>query len=475
MIFFDASVTGGHKRNVGRAVLSLLLASPVGAQTLSLKDYLGQVAAKHDGVSAAAAAERGARQRSEEGEVELSPTAFVEGVKSLDASPKNFPAAEGRRVEYGSVKAGVSKVTDLGVTARAYYQFSRTDLNGADPFFVNPVSFYRASPVAEVSVDLWRNALGRETKAAVSAAREGALSRAFEESLNRKVLLSQAEAAYWSLAAARRGAAIAAESLGRAEKLRDWVADRVKRSLVDRAELTEAEAVVRLRALEARAADDERRAAERAFARLRGGETASEILDALDDDGATPRRAAVTDDVAAAEHGAGAAAGAADLGVEKTRPKVEAYASGALNGRDAGASPAVSDSFGGTGPSWTAGARVSVPLDWSLLSGVSQGHRLEAQAARKRAARAAYDSAEGWSDLAERLADARRRAELARDIEDAQKARVEAERERHAQGRTTTYFVLQAEQDWASARRVRVDAELQVRLARARMTPYAEL
>ncbi|MBI3563573.1 MAG: hypothetical protein HY079_00080, partial [Elusimicrobia bacterium] len=76
---------------------------------------MDQVAARHDGVKAAAAAERGARQRSEEGQVVLSPTAFVEGVKSLDASPKNFPAAEGRRVEYGAVKAGLSKVTDFGV------------------------------------------------------------------------------------------------------------------------------------------------------------------------------------------------------------------------------------------------------------------------------------------------------------------------------------------------------------------------
>lgn len=474
MIFFRLNVTDSHKANFSRAAVFLTLAVPASAQTLALDEYLRQVAARHEGVKAAADAEEGARRRASEGEIPLLPTLFVEGQRSLDASPKDFPAAQGRRVEQGIVKAGVAKVTDFGATARVYYQFSRSDLNGADPAFVNPASYYRASPVAEVSVDLWRNALGRETRASVASARESALARSYDERLARKRLLSGAEQAYWTLAAARRSAAIAQESLARAERLRDWIADRVRRSLVDRAELAEAEAAARLRALEARQADDDRRAAEREFARLRGGDGAPEELAALDDDGASPRKAALTDDVASAEHAADAAGGAALLGVEGTRPKVEAYASGALNGRDAGAAPTASDSFGPAGPSWSVGARVSVPLDPSLLRGVGDGHRLEARAARARAARAAFDSERTWRDLDERLADARRRVELARAIEDAQKARADAERERQAEGRTTTYFVLQAEQDWAAARRARADAELQARLARARMSPYAE-
>ena len=459
---------------LSRAALMVAFAAGAEAQTLSLQEYLRQVATTHDGMKAAAAAEEGARRRSSEGGIPLAPALFVEGQRSLDASPKDFPAAQGQRVEIGIVKAGVSKTTEFGATARVYYQFSRSDLNGADPLFVNPVSFYRASPVAEVSVDLWRNALGRETRASVAAAREGALSRAFDERLARKRLLSDAEQAYWTLAAARRAAAIAQESLERAERLRDWVADRVRRSLVDRAELTEAEAAARLRALEARQADDDRRAAERSFASMRGGFEVHEDLAAVADDGIFPKRAEKADDVASAEHGAEAAIGAAQLGVEGTRPKVEAYASGALNGRAPGAAPAVSDSFGPAGPGWAVGARASVPLDPALLRGVGAGPRREADAARRRAARAAFDSDRTWLDLGERLTDARRRAELAAEIERAQKERADAERERQAQGRTTTYFVLQAEQDWSGARRARVEADLQVRLAQARMTPYAE-
>lgn len=474
MIFFDRFVTGGHIANFGRVALVAALAVPAGAETLTLDAYLRQVAASHDGAKAAAQAEDGARRVSAEGEIPLAPTLFVEGQRSLDASPKDFPAAQGQRVEIGSLKAGVSKVTDFGATVKAYYLFSRSDLNGADPNFVNPTSFYRASPAAEVSVDLWRNAFGRETRAGVAAARESALSRAFDQRLSRKRILSDAEQAYWTLSAARKSALIAAGSRERADRLRDWVADRVKRSLMDRAELAEAEAAARLRALEQRQAEDDRAAAERAFASLRGSVDAPDELAPLSDDGSGLTRAAAPDDAVSAAHAADAAAGEAALGVEKTRPKVEAYASGALNGRDPGAAATVSDSFGPAGPSWAVGARVSVPLDWSLTGGVGDGHRLEAAAARARAARVAFESERNWRDLDAKLSDARRRAELAAAIEDAQKTRVDAERERQSEGRTTTYFVLQAEQDWASAKRARVDADLQVRLAKARMTPYAE-
>jgi outer membrane protein TolC len=480
MIFFASDMTGSHKWNVGHtfalaAAVSLLGLSSAAGASLSVTDYLGQVAERHDGVKAAVRAESGARGRAAEGEIPLSATLFVEGEKSLDASPKNFPAAEGERVERGSVKAGVSKVMPFGATAKVYYSFSRNDLNGADPNFVKPPSYYQASPVAELSVDLWRNALGRETKAGVEASRHRALSRAVGERMNRRRILSEAEQAYWNLAAARRVEEIARQSLARAEKLRDWAADRVSRSLADRSDLLEAEAAARLRALDLRQAEDDRRGAERVFEVERGGAGgAPEELAELADDGAAFRRASAPDEITAALHDAGAAAGDAALGVESTRPKVEVYAAGALNGRRAGSADAVSDSFGPDGPRWAAGARVSVPLDLPLLRSTSSGHRAEAEAAAGRARRAEYESAANWKDLSDRLDDARRRVALAKEIEDAQRERVEVERRRHGEGRTTTFFVVQAEQDWAAARRRLVDAQLQARVASARMKPYSE-
>lgn len=473
-----AEVRAFALRGIARVfVLAALFASSsAAAATLPLSDYLRQVGEGHDGVKAAERAEEGARGRVAEGELVLAPNLFFEGEKSLDASPKNFPAAEGRRVEHIGARAGLQKRTAYGATGRLYYSFQRNDLNGADPLFVNPPSFYQASPVAEVSVDLWRNLFGRETRAGVDSARNRALARQHGERLTRLNLLAEAEAAYWTLSAARRQEAIALESQTRAEKLRDWVVGRVKRSLAEDSEGLEAEAVVRLRTLETRAAADARRAAERLFAALRGGKAVSpeEELLALDDDGLTPRRAARPDDVLAAEHESLAAAGAAALGVEGTRPSVEAFAAGSLNGRRGGAEPAVRDSLGPDGPKYAVGARVSVPLDFGSRGGVRDGYRREASAAQSHRLRQEFESVAGWRDLEERLADARARTELARAIEDAQSARVATERRRQTEGRTTTYFVLQAEQDWAAARRARVDAELGVRLTLARMKPFAE-
>ncbi len=480
MIFFASDVTDGHKWNVGHkfalaAAMAALVRSTAAGATLSVSDYLGQVVERHEGVRAAIEAEGGARDRAAEGEIRLPPPWFVYGEKSLDASPTNFPAAAGERVERGSVKAGVSKVMPFGATAKVYYSFSRNDLNGADPNFVKPPSYYQASPVAELSVDLWRNAGGRETKAGVASARHRALSRALGEKMSRRRILSEAEQAYWTLAAARKVEEIARQSLARAEKLRDWAARRVSNSLADRSDLLEAEAAARLRALDLRQAEDDRRAAQRVFEVERGGSAdAAEELAPLEDEAEAPSRASSPDEVAAAAHDAAAIAGEAVLGVEGTRPKVEVYVAGALNGRRAGSRDAVSDSFSPDGPRWAAGARVSVPIDLSLLNTTAAGYRADAAAAERRARRAAYESAANWKELSDRLEDARRRVALAGEIEKAQLERVEAERRRHGEGRTTTFFVLQAEQDWAAARRALVGAQLQARVASARMKPYSE-
>ncbi|MDX6769844.1 MAG: TolC family protein [Elusimicrobiota bacterium] len=461
--------------NSGRIIVSLaFLALPAAAQTLPLDAFLRQVEEKHGGVRAAAEAETGSRARAAEGELPLSPLMFFEGERSLDASPKNFPAAEGERVERSSARAGISRKTTLGLSAKVFYAFSRNDLNGADPNFVRPPSYYFASPGGELSLDLWRNLFGRETRARVDATRQRALGRSRQSRLERRRLLAEAEAAYWTLSAARRKEGIAAESLERAETLRDWVADRVNRRLADRSEGLEAEAVVRLRALELRAAADERRTAERAFAAQLGGGDAAGELAALDDDGSVPRRAAVPDDVATAGHDEAASAAEARLGVEGTRPAVELYAAGSLNGRRGASSQAVNDSFSPDGPRYAVGLRATYSLDPALVRGVRDGYRQEAKSAASRRGRAELDAAERWKDLEAGLGDARERVKLARAIEETQKERAEAERRRREEGRTTTFFVLQAEQDWASARRARVEAELGVRLTLARMKPFTE-
>lgn len=477
MIFFAEKMTVGHGRDAGHTFMALLLATlPSTAAVVPLDVYLQQVAASHEGVLAAADAEEGSRLRAGEGKIPLVPSIFVEGERSLDGSPKNFTAAEGERVERSVLRAGVSRKTSLGLEARVFYAFSRNDLNGADPNIVRPPSYYHAAPSAELSLDLWRNAFGRETRARVDATRERSLARATQSRLERRRLLADAEAAYWALSAARRQEEIAAQSLERAEELRDWVADRVRRRLSDRSEGLEAEAVARLRALEMRAASDERRAAERAYVDRRGGAALApgEDLAALDDDGASPRRASLPDDVAAAGHESTSAASEAVLGAELTRPALEAYVSGSLNGRRGAASSAVGDSLGPDGPRYAVGLRAAVPFDPGLLRGVREGHRREARAAESRRGRAALESEDLWREFQEGLSDARARVALARAIEETQKERVEAERRRREEGRTTTFFVLQAEQDWASARRRRVEAELGVRLTLARMKPYSE-
>lgn len=477
--FFLTSLVSERILMTTKAVASVLtaltLAVPAAAEVLTLGSYLAEVESRHSGAAAARDSEQGAAAYGDEARLLFAPNLFVEAESTRDSSPRMLPAIEGERSEYRFARAGLAQETPIGLTGRLYSALARTDLIGASPAFLPKPSFYTAGPAVELGLDLWRNLGGRESRAILASGRERSLAAAHAARFELKGILAAAESAYWTLAAARQSLAIARESQARAERLRSWTEDRVGRSLADKSDLLGAEAAVRLRELEAREAEEAVRAAARAFGAFREGPAGEEReLETLIDDGALPRRAATPDDLAAAEHGGLADAAGSRAAAERSRPKLELYGAGSLNGRREGASQAVSDGFGTGGTRWTLGVRFAAPLDFSRVRGARRGRLAEERSAESLRRRAAFESADGWRALEERLEDARRKAEFTRSIEEAQRRRAAEERKRHEQGRTTAFFAVQAEQDWAAARRALVGAHLAVRLALAQMTPFSE-
>ncbi|MCM2322393.1 MAG: TolC family protein [Oligoflexia bacterium] len=444
---------------------------------LNLEHYLGQVREKNLAVTASLQASEGAKARSGEGALLLAPTFFATAQTANDGKPTLNPALQGNRTLNTAGSIGVSQQTSFGLTAKLSYNASFTDIQGSQ--MIPAGGYHESRPALELSQPLWRNWMGRETRATQELLGAQALATSYSESFKARLSVADAESAYWRLVLAREAIEVQKASLARAAKIRDWNKRRVELHLADRTDLLQAEAGLQVRSLELQSARDEERAAAFAFNTALGSEASevSERLEALEAKQVlalpAPERAEFRDDIQAARQQSRLADAGARIGTEKNRPSVELFASLALNGRNSGLGSALSDSLGTQYSTTALGVRVAAPLDFAALSANREGYRLERLAAEQAVTRKVYEQERDWSDLVASLADAKRRLGLFLKMEQVQESKLMAERDRHDRGRSTTYQVLLFEQDFAQAQLGRIQAEAVILRLLARMKTFS--
>src|SRR5690606_21685012 len=109
------------------------------------------------------------------------------------------------------------------------------------------------------------------------------------------------------------------------------------------------------------------------------------------------------------------------------------------------------------------------PLDVGSSGRARRGYELAAAASERLVNRRRFELERAWKDLNQTFADARARLQIAARMEEAQKKKLDHERVRHRRGRTTTYQVIQFEQEYADAQLRRVQAQGEV------LSTYAQL
>jgi hypothetical protein len=131
-------------------------------------------------------------------------------------------------------------------------------------------------------------------------------------------------------------------------------------------------------------------------------------------------------------------------------------------GRDEKYNEAYDQSIGGTKPWSVIGLRFSTPLDFSALTDYKKGYAQEKVAAELASRRKTYEVDKEWDILSQRFDQFKKRVKLSQRMEQIQSKKLIAEKKRFNQGRTTTFQVLQFEQDFANAQllKLRNEAEL---------------
>lgn len=423
---------------------------------LTLQEYLEQV--KQDSTSYKGNAEQaeGAVLKAREADLIFTPQLFAEAQVGHDGKPSQPKTSD--RIKSESYSLGVSQQFNFGLQTKIYYSMAKTEFVNPNTAIINLPVYWDATPKIELSMPLWGNGFGRALQANEEITRQQNYADQFASKAQLVGFLAQAEAAYWKLSAWTDVVKIQETALKAAENILDYVSRKKKMNLGEEADIVQARALVEARTLELQVARNEQKESQRNFNRYlnRNAEASVGSLEpvnyaALESLTVPQVRPGDRLDVKATESQLATAKASSRLVDERNKPTLDIYGTYALNGRDPQESEALKNAgYTDTDTSYV-GVRFKMPLNLSASSDAKAGALKAERAADYNRQFALYSQEQDWINLGRNLTDARNNLRLLGKIEAAQKTKLEVERARLRQGRTTTYQVLLFEQDYSQA------------------------
>lgn len=447
------------------AILGLIVASSGAVQALTLQDYLSQVENQSLAYQRNMMSADGSRLVSREADLLTSPVFFASTKFSFDGKANNPPQASYSDTRINNYTLGVSQQFDFGLQAKFSYSLIKTHYVGAN---FNPgvdSEFWDLSPKIELSMPLWANGFGRTVEANKEYARKSNLANEYSALAQSKNLLSDAEYAYWRLSTALEKVAILETASKAGQNIYSYVNNQSRKNLGETADVLQAKALTEANQLQLQLAINEREAAKRSFNTYLNLEADSAIPElevinyaALETVKVPDARPGDRLDLKAARAQADLAVASAILIKERNKPTLDVIGGYALNGRGAETSSAFENASKTNRDAGYVGVLFQVPLNFKATSDAKAGADRLRDSAQINVQTIAYNQDQDWISLKDKLNESKLTLKLARTMEAAQKSKLENERIRLRQGRTTTYQVLLFEQDYTAASASRVQA-----------------
>jgi len=454
-------------------LIFLLLASfcllpKLQAQSLSLDNYLQQVRQGNEDYQALDKGSEGAKLRSNEAFFVTSPSLYGQASYLKDEKLPDSPV-QPNDIRAGTYTLGIAEQFPFGLDAKFSYNYGKYNLNGAFPQVIPPGynAFYRVSPQIEVNVPLFKNLFGTETRAKRDILLNDAQAKEYGESFKAKLLLAEAESVYWKLSLARSLVKSAKDNLDRAEKMTAWSTRRKNLGLADEASFLQADANHELRQLEFQAAVDDERVSRRRFNSLRGIAIDSVSENLAEPTGLitnlnVPANFTEREDLMSARAALKEKKAASELAKQKFRPSLDLFGLYAWNGKSAGQATTMDEGLKGDRPTYAVGLRFSMPLDVIALNKQQHGYNLEEKEAELQLSRKEFESIRDWEDIKDRFVEGRDRFKVLTRIEEAQRKKLQRERDLQLRGRSTLFQVLQYESDYATSQIARTRAQVEL-------------
>ncbi len=447
--------------------------SPIG-----LQEYLGQVRNSNTGVQGSQTTSHGYFQASYESELPFS-TQFFGNVQYTDDNRQTLaPIFQGNRSVIEQSQAGIRKLFDFGLQTQLSYGLTSTNVFGVSPTIVPQSSLITGALTLQLTQSFWQNGFGKADRALRISVRAQDLAQSYQNSYQTKVALSEAESRYWSLAVARELVKIEKESYDRTVVIRDINSKRASAHLIDESDLLTSQAQAKAKEFDLKSAFDKERVAARSFNSARGVDSDSvdeflrlpsmEELEKM----SPPQRAAMRDDVKAAEQSRLAVSATSEAATQRQLPSLNLVGTASTNGLEPNLNQAVTDTTTGQYPYYAVGVNFTAPLDFHGVRQVKQAYAEQLHGAELTYRRRLFDQENDWKDLTTQFNEAKQRLTLAFDVERAQKSKFQHESLRRKQGASTTYQVFQFEIDYLSSELNRIQTEAIILTLMAQMKTF---
>lgn len=440
------------------------------AHAMSLNEYLEQVRRESLGVKGTQQQVEASALKAREADLYFIPRLFAEARTGYDGKEQFASAITYDRLKNQNYSLGLSQEFSFGLQSKLSYVADRIEVEGANLPAGTPTSFWSATPTLELSLPLLANGFGRSSRANQDIVLEQNKVEEFSALAQNRGLLVEAEAAYWRLAAARESVTVQKRAVTQAQAILDYVTRKARMNLGENADVLQAKAMVEATSFQLQQATNAERASQRLFNTYLN-RSADQVLnenlqtldyEALQKTSAPPNRPGDRADVKAAEAQTRLAKSSSILTSERNKANLDLYGSYALNGRGEELNEALKNSGRTERDTAFVGVRLNIPLNFSAQADARAGARKAERAAEFNLEQKRFTQDQDWLQLREQIGEFSESLRLTTNMVKAQRAKLDNERARLRQGRTTTYQVLLFEQDFtqSEASRVQIAAQL---------------
>lgn len=422
---------------------------------LSLNEYLEKVKSQNAGYKSAKTNYQASVLLQKESELYTAPNFFINASKDFLKQSQNLSTYK-YNLDTQEYSLGISKTSDLGVETALSYQINRYSYSAANSNDL--ISNYTTNPKISLTIPLWQGFAGGLIKAKKE--------QNFYDNENKKITslgsslqsIIDAEKAYWKLVAARKIVEVENENLKQAKNILDYETRRLKMNLAEKSDLLQAKASYLESQSKLELAKNNQIIAAIIF-NQQLNINSSEVSEKLDDiDFESLSKSTTNDkrlndryDVIAANAAMKSAVASAKITEENNRPTLNLVGNYAFNDIQKNLPQSLSRSTAGNGKEVMVGLNFSLPLYFDTQNQVRQGAKLSASAAKINYQQKLLSEESDWQSLVQNINYQKQNLRLLKQIELAQKLKLENEQKLLKQGRTTTYQILTFKQNYNHA------------------------
>lgn len=447
----------------------------------TLDQYLSQVKTQNYSYQASNHQMKGSTLLKREADLFFTPQFFFNAQKGYDSKLFNPPFLVYDQVRTERYNAGFSQEFSFGVETKLSYDLIKNEYKGID---FNTVSnpYWDAIPTLEINIPLWGNAFGRTSKARKELSLQQRTFETKSAEAQAKRTLVEAEIAYWRLSASQESVKVQRKALEAAAHILSYVSDKRRKNLGEEADVLQARALSESYKLQLEQAEIDERSARRKYNLYLNVDADAPVdtLNGLDFKGLLSEPVPSTrpgdrPDVKASEAQVALARASSQLSTEQNKPTLNLYGGYSFFGRDGEQSTAISRAGYADRESAYFGVRFQMPLNVSAQADAREGAKQTQTAAELNHKYLMYSQDQEWIDLISLFKDAQTSLRLAELMEKAQKSKLDNERVRLRQGRTTTYQILLFEQDYLASEIARIRAANQIINLKSQIQLYSSI